>query len=220
MEEKLAVALSIATGNDEYREWMHSRFVAGEYNAATDGHIIIGYKGAPAYELLHKNEVAKATSEWLENGNGGPMSMRVTAAELLNVLTDWPKTDKLECEDCNGKGLVLCTCTCGDDHDRNCMECDGKGFLTNRDGSPMVDTKRCFQIEGVAHFGYKTWKKVAEAIRVLEGTELLITHGTASKLMRMEVVGTPAIICVMPVLYEEQHYGQPFTVVRPEPVTA
>jgi hypothetical protein len=191
--------LHLSCGHDELVQWQKAPFHACMWNAATDGHIIIGYKGAAEYPDLASDKNAARMDEYLSGTYGKlkPVSGVLHASELIEAMDNWPRTSEDECDVCNGSGYDM-----DDENIRvECTVCGGAGELhAGPDQEQFLARNGCVYIQGIGHFKHFTFAKLAPILKEIGADRLQITHGGVDSMMRLEVVGTPYVIGVMPVL--------------------
>lgn len=186
--------MSLLCGNDKIVLWQQRPFYAVKWNAATNAHIMVGYLGEPDYEPLEKESVSVRVDEYLSGTferlvrNTGALR----ASELIEAFDNWPRVSEMDCMSCFGGE--------GDDGEE-CKVCGGVGELHAAEGDDQFrDPNAQVLIEGVGHFKTFTWHKLGPLLKGIGADELRITHGSANTMLRLEVVGTPIVIGLMPVM--------------------
>lgn len=202
MKERLHKALKLACGDRD--TWMQSPFHANGWNAATEAHILIGYKPETQgqyYDSLSSETNAKRVQQYLDGTwpRWVPASGILIASEVIDAMDKWPRVSEVDCFNCAGTGI-------GDESDEEgesvtCSRCGGAGELhAQPNEEQFLDPSARVWVEGIAHFKHFTWAILAPILTTLDANELRITHGSANMMLRLEVVGTPVVIGVMPVM--------------------
>lgn len=206
-KEQIDKALRIACGNDELRPVMSTPFSCNGWNMATDSHIILAVKGDPMYaraESKAAKPIDEQCAEWAERVHTPARDLTITAEQVREAMALWPMVDddnEVECKECGGSGSVECECHCGDQHDRDCETCKGKGMTRSK--VPVGKTPNPAEkvsIGGFAALGPLTWTKLALIVEALDIKELRVTNGSSNGMMRMEAVGMPVVLILMPVM--------------------
>lgn len=179
-----------------FPNWMDAPFHTGVWNAATDTHIMVGYKGEAEYPALEKGSVATRVNEYL-SGTYGPLQESkgaLRAYDMIEAFDNWPRVSEVDCLSClNGTG----------DANEICTVCGGSGELRVSEGEEKFrDLHAQVLVAGIGHFKTFTWAKLGPLLKAIEADELLITHGGPLTMMRLEVLGTNIVIGVMPVRQE------------------
>lgn len=206
-KEQIDKALRIACGNDELRPVMSTPFSCNGWNMATDSHVILAVEGDPMYaraESKAAKPIDEQCAEWAERVHTPARDLTITAEQVREAMALWPMVDddnEVECKECGGSGSVECECHCGDQHDRDCETCKGKGMTRSK--VPVGKTPNPAEkvsIGGFAALGPLTWTKLALIVEALDIKELRVTNGSSNGMMRMEAVGMPVVLILMPVM--------------------
>jgi len=196
MIDKLKKAVELCVSEDKMRPWMTVPFYASGWNAATNAHVLVGYKGEPVFDPCAASEESiDRMNEWLSGKSKHRNSGTITIDDIQEAMDKWPVEDEYEqvkCSLCDGTGI--------DDHpDDECFQCDGSGKV---EGSKVVGkkpniTEKLF-LEGVAYFMPGVWSKLLEVCKAIDATELTITHGAETQFVRLEVKDSKCVIIIMP----------------------
>jgi len=205
--EQIDKALRIACGHDEVRPVMSTPFSCNGWNMATDSHVILAVKGEPMYaraESKASKPIDERCAEWAEKVHTPARDMTITAEQVREAMSQWPMVDdynEVECSECGGSGSVECECHCGDQHDRDCETCNGRGTTKDEEPSGKIpNPAEKVSIGGFAVFGAQTWPKLSLIVEALDIKELRVTNGSNNGMVRMEAVDMPVVLVLMPVM--------------------
>lgn len=199
-------ALRIACGHDEVRPVLATPFSCNGWNMATDAHVILAVKGEPMYARIESKAtkpIDEQCAEWAEKVNTPARDLAITAEQVKEAMTLWPMVDdynEVECSECNGSGEVDCKCFCGHEHETECDKCKGAGsFKSEVPSGKIPHPAEKVSTGGFAAFGPQTWPKLALIVEALDIKELRVTNGSNNGMVRMEAVGMPVVLVLMPV---------------------
>lgn len=205
--EQIDKALRIACGHDELRPVMSTPFSCNGWNIATDAHIILAVKGEQMYARAESKAalpIDEQCAEWAEKVHTPARDMTITAEQVREAMAQWPMMDdynEVEYSECNGSGEVDCECFCGHEHETECDKCKGAGsFKSEFPSGKTPNPAERVSIGGFAAFGPQTWPKLALIVEALGVKELRVTNGSSNGMMRMEAVGMPVVLILMPVM--------------------
>ena len=211
-KETLHKCLLVACTQGKY-EWMKTPFNAYRWNAATDGHILVGWKGDQQYPALKLKQTPLRISEWMVGRSYGgddlvPNEGTIKAEDVLKAMDLWPRVMEKDCEGPDGSGCLL-------DDDEDCETCKGDGVIVAPEGSKgYPDPMQRVHVEGVGYFMHLTWEKLSEIITILGCKVLTVTYGSERTMMRLLPENHRLIICMMPATFRYPPHEPPFFVIN------
>lgn len=209
-ENKYQYILSLFTGPEEYRTWMHSPFVVGEYAVATNG-ITLSYidKGLMP-EVSHlKDKDPEEILSIIPKLDGKELII-ISSERLKQEIKKCPVvdvTDEEECKCCEGFGEVDFefyyngfTYACLD----SCPICDGDGFVEKAEN---VGKNKEYDLNTFCKIGNCTFYiinilKIYKVAKLLKEDHIKLVHQTAYNQCCVFQISDVMII-VMPALIKE-----------------